>query len=148
VLACPASASTALARHPRLQVIAKFADLNDGSGWYKEHWVQVDATGSIEQIHEKICSHADAAMSACAAGAPIRQLWDYSSISQQVLQQAVEQHRHQEQQQQQQQQAVAAPAAGAGEADVAARENLPGKAAKAAPAVADASGQDVLKQRQ
>ncbi len=130
---------------PPPQVIAKFAELNDGSSWYKEHWVNVDATGSIEQIHGQICSHVGAAMSACAAGAPIRQLWDYSCISQQALHQASEQHRQQEQQ------GAAQAARTADVADAVAtsgNENLPSKAAKAVPAVADTSGQDVLKQRQ
>jgi hypothetical protein len=95
-------------------VVAKFAQLDDGSQWHQRHWARVDATGSIEAVHACIALRVDAAISACAQGEPLRQLWDYGVMGEALLGGAAAEQGGQ--------QAAAAAAAGG------ARENLPGKA--------------------
>jgi thymidylate kinase len=124
---------------PLTQVIAKFAQLDDGSEWHAQHWARVDAGRSIEAIHLDIAQRVDAAMAACARGEPIRQLWDYSCMGAEALEAA----------------AQALQAAGeeaarrAGQAaGGAAGENLPSKGAQQQLDRRESVEEDVLRPRQ
>lgn len=51
-------------------------------GLRQPDWCVVDASQSIEAIHEQIWAHAQAVVARCAAGqAPLRQLWDGAELA-------------------------------------------------------------------